>query len=59
MEQVSSTSRNDMVKKVDTPDIEPKVITIVIKGRTTIDDRLKAKMCELCGRTDVKLEVPR
>lgn len=38
-------------------DIEPKVITIVAKGRTTIDDRLKARVCELCSRTDVKLEV--
>lgn len=38
-------------------DIEPKVITIVAKGRTTIDDRLKTRVCELCGRTDVKLEV--
>ena len=38
-------------------DIEPKVITIVAKGRTTIDDRLKARVCELCGRTDVKLEI--
>ena len=30
---------------------------IVAKGRTTIDDRLKARVCELCSRTDVKLEV--
>ena len=38
-------------------DIEPKVITVVAKGRTTIDDRLKARVCELCGRTDAKLEI--
>ena len=38
-------------------DIEPKVITVVAKGRTTIDDRLKARVCELCGKTNIKLEI--
>lgn len=38
-------------------DIEPVIVTIVSKGKTTFDDRLKAKVCELCGKTDGKLEV--
>ena len=38
-------------------DIEPVIVTIVSKGKTTIDDRLKAKVCELCGKTDGRLEV--
>ena len=33
------------------------IVTIVSKGKTTIDDRLKAKVCELCGKTDGRLEV--
>lgn len=40
-------------------DIMPIIVTIVTKGRTTIDNRLKAHKCELCGYegTDRKYEV--
>ena len=40
-------------------DIMPIIVTIVTKGRTTIDSRLKAHKCELCGYegTDRKYEV--
>ena len=38
-------------------DIQPVVIPMITKGRTTFDARLKAKKCELCGATDVKLEI--
>ena len=38
-------------------DIQPVVIPMIAKGRTTFDARLKAKKCELCGVTDVKLEI--
>ena len=30
-------------------DIIPTIVTIITKGRTTIDSRLKAYRCELCG----------
>ena len=30
-------------------DVIPTIITIIAKGRTTIDSRLKAYRCELCG----------
>lgn len=30
-------------------DIQPAIVTIITKGRTTIDSRLKARRCELCG----------
>lgn len=30
-------------------DVIPAIITIIAKGRTTIDSRLKAYRCELCG----------
>lgn len=30
-------------------DIRPAIVTIITKGRTTIDSRLKARRCELCG----------
>ena len=33
-------------------DIVPQSISIFAKSKTTFDDRLKAKVCELCGRTD-------
>jgi len=33
------------------------VIPMIKKCRTTFDARLKAKKCELCGATDVKLEI--
>lgn len=33
-------------------DIIPKSISIMAKSKTTFDDRLKAKVCELCGRKD-------
>ena len=33
-------------------DIIPRAITIYAKGKTTFDDRLKAKVCEVCGKTD-------
>ena len=32
-------------------DIVPQSIFILAKSKTTFDDRLKAKVCELCGRT--------
>jgi hypothetical protein len=38
-------------------DIEPIIVTMVSNGRTTIDARLRAEKCELCGRTDCKLEI--
>lgn len=38
-------------------DIEPAIVTVISKGRTTIDDRLKARICELCGKAGGKLEV--
>lgn len=33
-------------------DIAPQSISIFAKSKTTFDARLKAKVCELCGRTD-------
>lgn len=33
-------------------DIVPQAISIFAKSKTTFDARLKAKVCELCGRTD-------
>lgn len=33
-------------------DIVPQAISIFTKSKTTFDARLKAKVCELCGRTD-------
>ena len=38
-------------------DIQPVVIPMITKGRTTFDARLKAKKCELCGAEGVKLEI--
>lgn len=38
-------------------DIQPLVIPMITKGRTTFDARLKAKKCELCGAEGVKLEI--
>ncbi len=38
-------------------DIQPVVIPMITKGRTTFDARLKGKKCELCGATDVTLEI--
>lgn len=38
-------------------DIMPAVVTFITKSRTTFDDRLKAKVCELCGETDCDLEI--
>ena len=50
------TKFNEIVGKT-CEDIHPVVIPMITKGRTTFDARLKAKICELCGATEVKLEI--
>ena len=35
-------------------DVIPKAIAINAKSKTTFEDRLKAKVCELCGCTDAE-----
>lgn len=55
--KVKILTKFNEVKGVKCDDIQPLIVTIITKGRTTIDSRLKAQVCELCGKTGVKLEI--
>lgn len=55
--KVKSLTKYNEVKGAKCVDIQPLVVTIITKSRTTIDSRLKAQVCELCGKTGVKLEI--
>ena len=55
--KVKSLTKFNEVKGVKCDDIQPLVVTIITKSRTTIDSRLKAQVCEFCGKTGVKLEI--
>jgi len=55
--KVRCLTKFNEIKGKTCEDIEPVVIPMITKGRTTFDARLKAEKCELCGATDVKLEI--
>ncbi len=55
--KVRCLTKFNEIKGKTCEDIQPVVIPMIAYGRTTFDARLKAKKCELCGATDVKLEI--